>query len=128
MPHQRGYALGIDPEGLGAAAHPHPRSAQIEIGVHPHREPGLHAQPLADRQRAGTLAFGFEVERDACGNRGFQIAVALAGPGKADLRRVHARCGSQRQLARRGDVDAIDQGRHQREHRRKRVGLHRVMD
>jgi len=52
---------------------------------------------------------------------------ALARAGKADLGRVGTGIQGHLQLAGRGHVNAVDQGRHQPDHGRHRVGLHRVM-
>src|SRR3546814_7261508 len=46
-PDQRGHRRGIDAERLGAAAHFHPRTLQVEVGIDPHRQARRHAQ---DRQ------------------------------------------------------------------------------
>ena len=56
-----------------------------------------------------------------------QFAAALAGAGKADLRRIRAGIQRHLQFAARSDVDAIDQARHDTDQRRHRVGLHRVV-
>jgi hypothetical protein len=44
---KRGHALGIEPERLGAAAHLHARTLEIEIGVDPDRQARPLAEPFA---------------------------------------------------------------------------------
>ena len=83
-PDQRRHARGIDPERLGAAAHPHARALDLEIGIDPDREPRPAAELGGDRQRALDLALGFGVEGDAGLDRLGKVGVALAGAGEAD--------------------------------------------
>src|SRR5690606_1833852 len=40
---------GIDAEGLGAAAHLHPRTLEVEIGIDAYREPWRDAQMIRNR-------------------------------------------------------------------------------
>ena len=54
-------------------------------------------------------------------------ASLLAGPGEADLARRHAGVERDLELAAGGDVDAVDDARHERDERRHRIGLHRVV-
>ena len=51
-----GTRVGIDPERLGAAAHPHARALDLEIGIDPDRQPGPAPELAGDRQRALDLA------------------------------------------------------------------------
>ena len=106
--HQRRHARGIDPERLGAAAHPHARALDLEIGVDPDREPGPPAELGGDRQRALRLALGFDVEGDAGIDRLGKSASRLPGPAKLMLGRIGAGLEREVQLARRGDVEAVD--------------------
>ena len=75
----------IDSERLGAAAHPHPRALDLELGIDPDREPRRLAGALGGRERALGLALGFEVEGHPGGDRLPKLGVALAGPGEADV-------------------------------------------
>jgi len=101
--HEIGYALGIDPERLGAAAHPHPRALDLEIGIDPDRQPG----PAAERQGPLDFPLGFAVEGDAGLDRGGEVGVALAGAREADRRWIRAGFQSEFQLASGSDVQSI---------------------
>ena len=114
---KRRHAIGIDPERRGASAHPHPRSAQLEFGVHPHREPRRLADLLGEGERAVGFAFAFEVDRDPAADRQRQLAVGLARPGETDRLAEHRR--SAPPFADRRGVEPVDQRRHRLEQRRR---------
>jgi hypothetical protein len=84
-PHQRRRPRRVHAERLGAAAHPHPRALDLEVGIDPHRQPRRLSDPRGGGQRALGLALGFEVERHAGADRLVELGVALAGTGEADL-------------------------------------------
>ena len=119
---ERRRAHRIDAERRWPPAHPHARAAQLEIRIDPHREARRAADPVADRQRALALARGFEVDRHAGDDRRLELAVALAGPGEADRGRRLA-AAAPRKLARRGDVEPVDQRRHRGEQRGRGLAL-----
>ena len=85
-PDEGGGAPGVDAEGGRPPAHLHARALELDIGVHAHRQPRGAAERVGDAQRAVGFALRFEIERDARGDRGFQLGVALAGSGEADRR------------------------------------------
>ena len=109
VPDQRGDPRGVDPEGLGPAAHLHPRSLELEIGIDANREARRHAKSLGDGQRAARFGLAFEIERDARGDRGFEFQVALARPGEAHPAQVEPGRPNQFQLAARRDIEPVGQ-------------------
>src|SRR3546814_8047658 len=101
---ERGNLGGIDTEGLGAAAHLHPRTLEVEVGIDAHRESWRGTQMVRDRQRAFGLARRFEIERRAGGDRRLELPVAFARAGKAGIARRPAAGERGLELTPRGDV------------------------
>jgi hypothetical protein len=115
---QSGHLVGVDAEGLGAAAHLHAAAAQVEIGVHADGEARGLAQLFGDGERPAGFIRGFKVERHALHDRRLQLDIALARPGKADQRGIEPGLTRHAQLAAAGDVETIDQRAHQAQQRR----------
>src|SRR3546814_8928430 len=53
-PDQRRHSLGIDAEGLGAAAHAHARALDFELRVHANGQAGPEAEAIGDRSEEHT--------------------------------------------------------------------------
>jgi len=121
------HPFGIDAELLGAAAHAHARSLQLERRVDADRHPRGLAAGVAGLGERAQLAEALDVDQDARGLRLLQIGIALARAGEADVLRVHAGIECNAQLADRSHVQPVGESRHVRDHRRHRVALHRVV-
>ena len=119
--------LGIDAEGLGAAAHAHAGRLQFEIGIHAQHHARGDAERLGLLRDAGDLAAGLGIDAHAGGDRPAQFGRALAGTGKADVAWIETGVQRGRQFAARGDVEAVGQSRHVLHHCRHRIGLDRVV-
>jgi hypothetical protein len=79
---QFGRARRIEPERLRSAAHAHARALDLEVGVHPNREPRPNAELARNRERPIRLASGLAVDRDARFDRRPKLGVRLPGPAK----------------------------------------------
>ncbi len=122
-----GHELDVDAELLGAAAHLHAGPLQLEVRVHAHGHARDDAQLRADVLQQVDLAHGLEIEQHPRRDGLAQFRFALAGAREADLARIGPGVQRHLQLTSGGDVDAVDQLRHQTHHRRHRIGLHRVV-
>lgn len=58
-PQQIRHRFGINAKLAGAAAHMHPRTAQFEIGIDPHRHPWRDPQKPPRFHSADHFLFGF---------------------------------------------------------------------
>ena len=122
-----GDHLGIGAEGLGTAAHLHARGLQLEIRIDPQGHghpvaplPGELHDPLGFRGR-------FQNDDDSRFHRGLEVLGGFAGSGEADVAGVDAGRQCDAQLRRGGDIQAIGQACEMRDHRRHRIGFHRVV-
>ena len=105
-PDQRRHARGIDAERLGAAAHAHAGALDLEIGIDPHREPRPPvAAPIASAR--STSPSDSQLSVTPASIAASKLAVALAGPGEADRRRVDAGLERDAKLAGRSDVEPV---------------------
>ena len=124
---QRRYLFGVDTERLRSATHLHARTLQFEIWIDTHGHPRRPAESRRDPGERARLAEGFDIQQHAGGNRLDEFLVALAGPGEADPGGRTAGVERGPQLARRCDVESVDQSGHVPDQRRHRIGLHRVV-
>jgi hypothetical protein len=75
------HLLHVDAELGGAAAHRHPRPAELEIGIDPRGEAGRLARGLLDLAEPPQLVGGLDVQDGARRERGRPFAGLLAGSG-----------------------------------------------
>src|SRR3546814_6423627 len=111
-PDQRRHSLGIDAEGLGAAAHAHARALDFELRVHANGQAGPEAEAIGDPQGPIHFAFRLGVEGDPGANGRFQRQIPLAWPREGEVPGVRARPQCHAKLTRRGDVEAVRSEEH----------------
>ncbi len=103
---ERGHARGVDPERLGAAAHPHARALDLEIGIDPDREPRRPRAPIASAR--STSPSDSQLRVTPASIAASRSLSRLPGPAKLIVGRIGARLEREAQLAARGDVEAVD--------------------
>jgi hypothetical protein len=108
-----GDLLRVDAELLGATAHLHSRTLQLEVGIHAHRDACRYACLLTIGASSRTSRNDSILISHAGGDCLPQLFGALfARPCEAHDPRIGTCVERDLQFAARRDVDAVDQSRH----------------
>ena len=123
-----GDRFGIHSELLGAAAHFHTGTFELEVGVDTYSDASPPASSLLDGGQFGDFAKGFDVDQNAGGNGASQLFGTLSGACEADVAGVGTTIEGHLEFVGRSNVDAIDPFCHIVDDGRHRIGLHCVVD